>query len=214
MTWVAANLDLISARLLAHLAQAVPAILAAFVLSVPIARLVQRRGWLRGGISTGAALLYALPSLPLFIVMPILLGTGIRDPLNVVIALTIYGIALMLPAAIDAFGAVDGDVLQSATAQGFTAPARFWHVELPLAGPVLLAGLRVVSVSTVSLVTVGGVLGIPSLGMLFVDGFQRGILAQVLTGVLLTAGIALVIDALLVVTGRLLMPWARMGAAR
>lgn len=214
MSWVLANLGLIGARTLAHLVQAVPAIVAAFVLSVPLARLVRRYGWLRGGVSTGAALLYALPSLPLFIVMPTLIGTGIRNPLNVVIALVIYGAALMVPTAIDAFGSVDADVLRSATAQGYTPAARFWQVELPLAGPVLLSGLRVVSVSTISLVTVGGVLGIPSLGMLFVDGFQRGILAEVLVGVLLTAGVALVLDALLLVVGRLLMPWTRAGAAR
>ena len=82
-------------------------------------------------------------------------------------------------------------------------------MELPLAGPTLLAGLRVVAVSTVSLVTVGAVLGIPSLGLLFTDGFQRGILAEIITGILLTVAVALVLDAVLVLAGRLLLPWTR-----
>lgn len=211
MTWVLANLDLIASRSISHLAQALPAIVLAFVLTIPLARLVGERSWLRAGFSTGSALLYAVPSLPLFIILPLILGTGIRDPFNVVVALTIYGMALMVPAAIDAFGAVDRDVLRSATAQGFTPLARFWQVELPLAGPVLLRGLRVVAVSTISLVTVGGVLGIPSLGMLFVDGFQRGIVAQVITGVGLTALLAVALDALLRLAGALLMPWTRPG---
>src|SRR5690606_26164966 len=171
MSWVLENLGVIAGHVLAHLLQAVPAILLSFLIAVPVARLAGGLGVLRGGISTAAALMYAIPSLPLFIVLPIILGTSLRSSINIVVALTLYGLALMVPAAIDAFRSVDGDVLRSATAQGFGRAGRFWAVELPLAGPVLLAGLRVVAVSTVSLVTVGGVLGVPSLGMLFVDGF-------------------------------------------
>lgn len=212
MSWVLANLGLIGSQLGAHLLQALPPILASFVLAIPLARLAARASWLRGVVGVGSGLLYAIPSLPLFIVLPILLGTGIRSIANVIIALTLYGLALMVPGAISAFASVGRDALASATAQGYAPAARFWQVELPLAGPALLATLRVVAVSTVSLVTVGGVLGVPSLGMLFVDGFQRGILAEILTGVVLTAALALVLDALLVAAGRVLMPWTRAGA--
>jgi osmoprotectant transport system permease protein len=109
----------------------------------------------------------------------------------------------------DGLAAVDADVDQSATALGFSPWSRFWRVELPLAGPVLLAGIRVVSVSTISLTTVGAVLGIGSLGLLFTDGFQRNIPEEILTGIVLTIAIALVVDFLLVQLGRLLMPWTR-----
>src|SRR5690625_7619353 len=81
--------------------------------------------------------------------------TLFRSPLNISVALTLYGLALMVPAASDAFRSVGRDVLSSATAQGYAPPARFWQVELPLAGPVLLAGVRVVAVSTISLVKIG-----------------------------------------------------------
>lgn len=209
MSWVAANLDVITRAMGWHLAQALPPILLSFLIAVPLAKLACRAPWLRQGVGALSGLLYAIPSLPLFIVLPILLGTGLRSPLNIAVALTLYGLALMIPGAIAAFMSVDPDVLRSATAQGFAPWARLIHVELPLAGPALLATLRVVVVSTVSLVTVGGVLGVPSLGTLFTDGFQRGILAQIITGIVLTAAIALLLDALLVWLGRLLMPWTR-----
>ena len=214
MSWVLENLDMIAGYTGSHLLQALPPILIAFALSLPLAKLANARGWLRTGVTTTSGLMYAIPSLPLFVLLPGIVGTGVRSPLNIAIALSLYGLALMVPAASDAFRSVDRIVLSSATAQGFASGARFLRVELPLAGPVLLAGVRVVAVSTISLVTVGGVLGVPSLGMLFVDGFRRGILAEITAGVVLTAVLALVIDALLVLLGRLLMPWSRPTAGR
>ncbi|GAA1485661.1 ABC transporter permease [Brachybacterium fresconis] len=214
MSWVLENLDMIAGYTGSHLLQALPPILIAFALSLPLAKLANARGWLRTGVTTTSGLLYAIPSLPLFVLLPGIVGTSVRSPLNIAIALSLYGLALMVPAASDAFRSVDRTVLSSATAQGYASGARFLHVELPLAGPVLLAGVRVVAVSTISLVTVGGVLGVPSLGMLFVDGFRRGILAEITAGVVLTAVLALVIDALLVLLGRLLMPWSRPTAGR
>jgi osmoprotectant transport system permease protein len=211
VSWVLANTGLLAERLLAHLGQALPAIVLAFVLAIPLAKLINARGWLRGGLTAGAGLMYAVPSLPLFIVLPLILGTGIRSTANIIVALTIYGLALMVPSASEALRAVSRDTLQSATAQGYAPLARFFRVELPLAGPALLAGLRVVAVSTVSLVTVGGVLGVPSLGMLFIDGFQRNIAAEILSGIVLTAALAIVLDLVIVLLGRLALPWARAG---
>jgi osmoprotectant transport system permease protein len=92
---------------------------------------------------------------------------------------------------------------------GFSNWTRFWQVDLPLAGPVLLAGMRVVAVSTVSLVTVGAVIGVQSLGSLFTDGFQRGIQAEIIAGLVATVGLALIFDGALVLLGRMLMPWTR-----
>jgi osmoprotectant transport system permease protein len=209
VSWVLANLPLLAERLLAHLGQSIPPIVLAFVLAIPIAKLANARGWLRGGLTAGAGLLYAVPSLPLFIVLPIILGTGIRSTVNIIVALTIYGLALMVPSASEALRAVSRDTLQSATAQGYAPLARFLRVELPLAGPALVAGLRVVAVSTVSLVTVGGVLGVPSLGMLFIDGFQRSITAEILAGIVLTAALAIALDLLIMLGGRLALPWSR-----
>jgi osmoprotectant transport system permease protein len=213
MNWIVNNGDLIGQLVVAHLATALPAIVLSFFLSIPIGWLANRYRWSRGTILTITALLYAVPSLPLFIVLPVIIGTGLRDPVNVVIGLTIYGIALMARSAADGFASVDADVRQSATAVGYSSWTSFWRVELPLAGPVLLAGIRVVSVSTISLTTVGAVLGIDSLGALFTDGIQRNIVSEILTGIVLTIAIALVLDLVLVLVGRALMPWARIGSA-
>lgn len=214
MNWLFNNLDVIGSAIVAHLSTALPAIVLSFVLSIPIGWLANRFRWSRGFLLTVCALLYAIPSLPLFIVLPLVIGTGLRNSINVVISMTIYGIALMARSTADGLASVDADVRQSATAMGFSPWSRFWRVELPLAGPVLLAGLRVVSVSTISLTTVGAVLGIESLGSLFTDGFQRNIPLEILTGIVLTIAMALVIDLLIVLLGRALMPWTRPVTAR
>lgn len=180
-----------------------------FVLAIPLGWLAWRYRVTRGLVLTVAGLLYTIPSLALFVVLPPLLGIGFLSELNVTIALTIYAVALMARAASDAFGSVDPGVRQSATAVGYSTWRRFWEVEFPLAGPVLLAGLRVVAVSTIALVTVGILIGVQSLGYLFTNGLQRRIVEEVLAGVLATALLALLVDAALQLLGRLLMPWAR-----
>jgi len=115
----------------------------------------------------------------------------------------------MVRSVADGLQSVEADVRQSATAIGYSGWQRFWRVEIPLAGPVLLAGLRVVLVSTISLATVGGILGINGLGLLFNDGLQRDIMAEIVAGIVLTIVMALVLDGLLVLLGRALMPWTR-----
>lgn len=209
MGWVLANLELIGSRTLAHLALAVPAIALSFVLALPLGWYAATHRWSRATLLTAAGLLYAIPSLPLFVVLPTIFGFGVRDAANVIVALTLYGLALMVRSAADALASVGAPVRLSSTALGYSAAGRFWQVELPLAGPVLLAGLRVVSVSTISLVTVSSLLGVDNLGLLFVDGFQRGIFAEVITGIVATVVLALLVDGLLVLLGRALMPWTR-----
>jgi osmoprotectant transport system permease protein len=209
VTWVLANLGLIWARTLDHVVLSLPPILLCFVIAVPLGWLARRYRVSRGIILTGAGLLYAVPSLPLIFVLPAVIGTSLLSPVNVIIALTLYGIALMVRVVSDGLDSVDADVRQSASAMGYSTWSRFWQVELPLAGPVLLAGMRVVAVSTVSLVTVGAVIGVQSLGSLFTDGFQRGIQAEIIAGLVATVALALLFDGALVLTGRLLMPWTR-----
>jgi osmoprotectant transport system permease protein len=184
-------------------------IVVGFVVSLPIGWVANRYRLSRGVLLTVGGILYAIPSLPLFFAMPALIGTQILAPVNVVVALSIYALALMVRTTSDALGSVPGDVLQSATAVGFSSWRRFWSVELPLAGPVLLAGLRVVSVSTVSLVSVGALLGVPNLGFLFTDGLNRYYPEEVVVGIVAIMVVALVFDLILVALGRLLLPWSR-----
>lgn len=209
MNWIVNNTDQIGQLLVAHVGLAILPVVLSFIISIPIGWLANRYKLSRSAILTICGLLYAIPSLPLLIVLPLITGVGVRTSSNLILALTIYGIALMVRSTADGLASVDPDIRQSATAMGYSTSGQFWRVELPLAGPVLLAGIRVVSVSTVSLTTVGAVLGIQSLGLLFTDGLQRGIQAEVWTGIVLTIVVALVFDVIIVQIGRLLMPWTR-----
>ncbi len=209
MRWAIANGEQILSLTLNHVLIAVPPIILSLVLSVPLGWWAHRHRGARRVLLTGSGILYALPSLPLFVILPVLIGTRILDPINVVVALTLYGIALMVRSCTEAFDAVDPGVRDSAFAVGHSPAQRFWRVELPLAGPPMLAGLRVVSASTLSLVSVGALIGVPSLGYFFTDGYTRSFLTEIMVGIIGTVVLAVVFDALLVAAGRLLLPWVR-----
>lgn len=208
MNWVLNNLDLIGRLSLDHLRLSLPPIIIGFIISVPLGWLAYRFKLTRGFLLTAAGILYTIPSLALFVILPPVLGISFLSELNITIALTIYAIAIMARSVAEALDSVDPAVRQSATAVGFGSWRRFWVVEFPLAGPVILAGLRVTVVSTVSLVTVGALIGIQSLGYLFTNGNERRIVFEVLAGVVMVVIIALLLDALLAFIGRKLMPWA------
>ncbi|MDF2579220.1 MAG: transporter permease subunit [Microbacterium sp.] len=215
MTWLSTAWPQVLALTWTHLLLAVPAIVITVVVAVPLGRLAHAWPRVGGALLTGAGLLYVIPSLPLLIMIPVVLGIPLRSPATMVVALSVYGVALLVRTAADAFAAVDPAVRRAAAALGYSGPAMFWQVELPLATPVLVSGVRVVTVSTVGMVTIGALIGIPSLGTLFTDGFQRGIVAEVVTGIVATVVLALVLDALCVLAGRVATPWTRLtGHAR
>jgi osmoprotectant transport system permease protein len=209
MTWLWNNLDLVFGLTLDHIRLSAIPILIGFAASLPIGWIASRSRVLRAVLLTVFNVLYTIPALALFVVLPGLLGTKVLDELNVVVALSIYAVAMMLRGTVDAFGSVSGDVLQSATAQGFSSTSRFWTVQFPLAGPVLLANLRVVSVSTVSLLSVAALVGSGGLGRLFTAGYSRAFIDEIVVGIVFTVLLALLFDAILALTGRVLMPWNR-----
>jgi osmoprotectant transport system permease protein len=163
-------------------------------------------------------LLYTIPSLALFVVMPTLLGSRILDPVNVVVTLTIYTVALLVRVVADGLAAVPDDVTAAATAMGFTRLQRLRRVELPLAVPVIAAGLRVATVANVSLVAIAATIGIPQLGQLFITGFQLSVngpyYPPIALGIVLCVALALLLDGLILLGARLVTPWQRAGAAR
>ncbi len=209
MNWLSANWPEVVSLTVDHLFLAIPAIIITIVASVPIGRLAYKRPAIGRPILGVATLLYAIPSLPLLIVIPVLFGTPLRSNATMVIALSIYGVALLVRTAEDAFASVDPQVREAAIAIGNSPRSVFWRVDLPLAMPVLISGIRVVTVSTVSLVTIGALVGVSNLGTLLTDGLQRGIVAEVTTGILATVGLTLALDGLLLASGRLLTPWTR-----
>jgi osmoprotectant transport system permease protein len=208
VNWTLSNLDLILELTLNHVRLSVVPIMIGFVLAVPLGWLANRTRTLRSVIITGGSLLYTIPSLPLFVILPIVLGTRVLSEINLIVALTIYAVAIMVRSAADGIAAVPSEVRSAAEALGYSTWQRFWRVEFPLAGPVLLAGMRVVSVSTIALVSVGVIIGSDNLGYLFQNGYQRRILEEIVVGILLSLLIAAIFDAVLVLIGRILLPWS------
>lgn len=213
MTWIIDNLGLILSLAVVHLQQSLIALVLGVVVSVPLGWVAWRYRLVRGPLIVLTGLLYTIPSLALLMLMPALLGYSARDPANLVAALTIYNIAILVRAVADGLDSVDADVRRAATAMGYGAARRFWTVELPLAGPVILAGVRVAAVSTIALATVGTLIGVSNLGYLFTNGLDRRLIEEVLAGVVAVVLIAIVVDVLLVLAGRLLMPWQRAAAS-
>ncbi len=209
MNWAVNNLDQITELTINHIRLAIIPIVLSFALAIPLGWLANRSRFSRSVVITGGSLLFTIPSLPLFVILPVVLPTRVLDDTNLVVALTIYGVAVMARSAADALASVDVMTIDAANAIGYSPAARFWRVELPLAGPVLLAGIRVVSVSTIALVSVGVIIGSQNLGVLFREGKQRGILEEVVVGIGMSLLIALVFDLVIVLLGRLAMPWSR-----
>jgi osmoprotectant transport system permease protein len=211
--WIGRNLSDIWAEVVQHTALAALPIVIGFVVSIPLGYWASRSRAARSVLLVVGNVVYTVPAIALLVFLPVLLGLAILDPTNLVIALVLYAIALMVRASADAFASVSRDVAASATAVGYSAVQRFFSVELPLAGPVLVAGLRVVSVSTVSLVSVGAVTGIDNLGFLFTDAFRNNNFPEAVAGIVAILLIAGVFDVVISFSGRLLMPWARRSAA-
>lgn len=179
------------------------------VVAVPLGWLAHRHRLVYTPLVTAAGLLYTIPSLALFVLLPAVLGTRILDPVNVVAALTVYTVALLVRVVADGLAAVPDDVEQAAAAMGYGPVQRLVAVELPIAVPVIVAGLRVATVSNVSLVSVSALLGVPQLGQLFTLGFQRVITEPIVVGVVGCVLLAVVLDVLVVAGGWLLTPWTR-----
>ncbi len=211
MDWILTHLDEIASLTLSHAWLAGVPLLLGLVISLPLGWLARRDRRLEGLVITLSGLLYTIPSLALFVLMPLILGTGILDPANVVVAMTIYTIALLVRSVVDGLGSVPEDVARSATAMGFTPVRRFFGVELPLAVPVIAAGLRVAAVSNVSIVSIASLIGVSQLGDLLVDGYNREIGGELLAGIAGCVVLALVLDLLIRALERALTPWRRAG---
>lgn len=208
------NRSAILDALWAHIPLAIWPVVIGLLLALPIGYVAHRFRWLYPPLLAGSSVLYAVPSLALFVVMPSILGTQILDRINIIVALSVYSVALLVRTVVDGLSSVPREVVQAATAVGYTPLRRIVTVELPIAVPVILAGVRVVTVSNVSLVSVGALLGVGGLGQLFTDGLQRDYLEPIIVGIVLSVLLALVLDAIIVGAQRYLTPWVRAGDAR
>jgi osmoprotectant transport system permease protein len=207
--WLQRNEGMIASLLGQHALLAVIPVLVALVVSLPLGFVVFRSGRAANAILAVLGVIYSIPSLALFVALPLLLGTSILSQINVAVALTIYSVALLVRSVVDGLRSVPDSVKQSAEAVGFGWFRRLLRVELPLAMPVVFAGLRVVTVSNIALVTVAVLVASGGLGQLFRDGYTRIFYTPLIAGLVLTVLLALVADAVILVIQRGALPWAR-----
>ena len=213
MTWLGDHLGEVLSLAVAHTYLAGVPLILGLIIALPLGWLARRYKGLYPILIIGTGLLYTIPSLALFILLPTLLGTKILDPANVVIAMTVYTVALLVRTVADGLGSVPDAVNQSATAMGYKRGRRFVSVELPLAVPVIAAGLRVAAVSNVSVVSVAALIGVQQLGSLFTDGFNRAFLEPIIVGVVACVLLALIFDVVILGLTRMATPWQRAGTA-
>jgi osmoprotectant transport system permease protein len=214
MTWALDHLDDVWSRGLQHAYLAGVPLIVGLLLALPLGWLARRYPRLYAPFTAGFGLLYTIPSLALFVILPVILGTKALASINVVVAMTLYTLALLVRTVADGLGAVPDHVQQAATAMGYTRVKRFFAIELPLAVPVISAGLRVAAVSNVSIVSVGTILGIKQLGLFFSDGFNRDFYDPIFVGIVACVVLALIFDAVILVVTRLATPWVRATGAR
>ena len=213
MHYLLNHLDTAWALTLIHLRLSLIPVALGLLIAVPLGALVWRHTVLRRITTLTASIIFTIPSLALFVVLPLIIPTRILDEANVIVALTLYTTALLVRSVPEALDAVDAHVRDAASAVGYTRLRQLLQVELPLSLPVLFAGLRVVAVSNISMVAVGSVIGIGGLGTWFTEGYQSDKSDQIIAGIIVIFGLAVVIDTIILVAGRAITPWARVKAA-
>ena len=207
--WLQRNAGDIAALLGEHALLAVIPVLAALVAAIPLGYIVFNTKRASNAILAVFGVIYSVPSLALFVALPLVLGTSILSPLNVAVALAIYSLALLVRSVVDGLRSVPDNVKQSATAVGYGWFRRLARVELPLAMPVIFAGLRVATVSNIALVSVAAVVGGGALGKLFDRGLGSRFYTPLIVGLVLSVLLALLADALILLIQRNALPWAR-----
>jgi len=205
-SWIGSHADLLGQLLGQHVYLSLAPVLLGLAVALPLGLACVRWPGVYPAVLALTSTLYALPSLALFVVL--IEYTGFSG-WTVIIPLTVYTLAVLVRNVVDGLRAVPDHVRQAAVAMGFSATRRLLRVELPVAVPVVFAGLRVAAVANISLVSIGSLIGISGLGELFVDGIQRDFPTPIVVGIVLTVALAVAADGVLVLLQRALTPWNR-----
>lgn len=208
-SWITRNSDHIWALLADHVVLSFVPIIIALACAVPIGILCVRFKRIYPFILGLSAATFAIPSIALFVFMlPI---TGLNK-ITAIAPLSLYMFSLLIRGVVDGILATDESVRQAAASMGYKATRRIFAVELPIATPIIIGTLRTAVVSNIGMVSITSVLGLPSLGDLFVDGTQRFFLTPIIVGIVLTVALAGASDLFLVIVQRKLTPWTAQGA--
>jgi osmoprotectant transport system permease protein len=207
-SWIGYHLDDIRGYLVQHVELTVLAVAFGLLLAFPLSLAAIRWPQLYGPILGLTGVLFTIPSLALFILLIPFTGLSIRTSL---IGLTIYTLLILVRNMVEGLRGVDPDVREAAQAMGYTRARQLFQVELPLALPVIMAGVRIATVTTIGLVTVTALIGQGGLGRLFIDGFTLNFATPIVVGLVLSVLLAFAADLALVGLQRQLTPWARRG---
>ena len=205
-SWISFHLDDIRDDLLQHIQLTVLAVLFGLLLAFPLSLAAIRWPRLYGPVLGFTGMLFTIPSLALFILLIPFTGLSIWTSL---IGLTMYTLLILVRNIVEGLRGVDRDVREAAQAMGYTPARQLFRVELPLALPVIMAGVRIATVTTIGLVTVTALIGWGGLGQLFIDGFTLDFSTPLIVGIVLSALLAFAADLLLVGMQWWLTPWAR-----
>ena len=203
--WIVRNLDDIADRVVQHVGLTAIAVTVGFAISLALALVVYRRRRLYAPIAGVAAILYTIPSIALFALLVPVTGFSV---VTAEIALVGYTLLILLRNIVSGLDSVPDDVFEAANALGYSPTQRLWRVELPLALPFVVAGLRIATVTTVGLVTVAAIIGQGGLGQLILDGLRTFFATPLYVGALLSLGLALAADIILLRVQRRVTPWA------
>ena len=205
--WIVEHLDELAGRTAQHFGLAAIAVAVGFAISLGLAILAARQRWTRAPLVTVAGIVYTIPSLALFAALVPVTGLSI---VTAEVPLVLYTLLIYLRNFLAGFDSVAPDVLEAADAMGYPRATRLLRVELPLAVPLVVAGVRLASVSTIGLVTISGILGdrFGGLGFFIFEGYRHSFVTEILVGAVPSILLALVVDRLLVIAGARLTPWA------
>jgi len=206
--WVARHLGDIAQRTGEHLLLAGLAVSIGFLLSMALGIWAARRPGVYGPVTWVAGVLYTIPSLALFALLIPFTGLSL---LTAEIGLVSYTLLILVRNIVAGIRAVPPEVRDSALGMGYTPSQVLWRIELPLALSVIIAGIRVATITTIGLVTVTALIGQGGLGFFIIDGIQRFFSTPLIVGATMSVVLAVAIDALLVRVQRWLTPWTRVG---
>jgi osmoprotectant transport system permease protein len=205
--YVRNNIDSLVAALQQHISLTLAAVGVAALLAIPLAIVAYRTSWLSGPILSAAGVLYTIPSLALYAFLGPLLGLKFSTAL---IGLVLYALLAIVRNTLTGLRQVPADVRDAAAGMGYGRLGLLWRVELPLALPSIMVGLRIATVTTVGLVTVCSVVGFGGFGIVILTGFNNNYYhAQIMAGTIGCVGLALILDIVLIGLTRLVTPWRR-----
>lgn len=209
-SWVNDHTTEISTRLREHVVLAALALLYGLVIALPLGILASRKRALLPPILSITGVLYTIPSLAAFALL--LPYTGLsRD--TALIPLTAYSLLILVRNIVTGLDGVPPDVVEAARGMGYSPPRQLLQIELPLAVPAIIAGVRIAAVTLIGLVPVAALIGQGGLGAMMLDGFQRAFRTPITVAGVLVIALAVVVDGALLLVQRLVTPWARRSSA-